>query len=412
MASVTAASASLSPACTSARRSQSSSIVDCRSAIGRNATVAPVVRRLESVIPSDPPRVEATAEHAEHPMRAVTRQVAFEPGGWTAERRAKVAELFDGLAPTWHTHLQRPAATAPLSDAYERGDVPRGGVCVEVASGDGQNTAFLASQHDVVIAADLSMVMLQHAPTDVGHRLRADSGDLPCAAGSVDVAVLVNAFLFPTEIDRVLAPDGVLVWVNTAGDLTPIFLTTDDVLRAAAGRVGRRRVRGGLGDVGRAPPHTGEPAPLARRPARADRGHPRADAAGVRSLRGAGPAVGRAGRDGGRRPRRPRGRRRPHRLRRHLGHAARRAAVAARGRPPLGQAGRRRSRAPRPRRRQLPHGRLPGPVRGARPRPHPPRRPPHADREPRLVRAARLPTRRRARRLVRARRPSSIRSRS
>jgi SAM-dependent methyltransferase len=194
-----------------------------------------VVRRLDRLIASDPPRIDATAEHAQHPMRAVTRQIAFEPGGWTAERRAKVAELFDGLAPTWHTHLNDPQRTAPLSDAYERGDVPRGGRCLEVASGDGQNTAFLASQHDVLIAADLSMVMLQHAPTDVGHRVRADSGDLPLRAGTVDVAVLVNAFLFPTELDRVLAADGVLVWVNTAGDLTPIHLTTDDVLRALPG---------------------------------------------------------------------------------------------------------------------------------------------------------------------------------
>jgi SAM-dependent methyltransferase len=194
-----------------------------------------MVRRLETVIAADPGRPTATDEHAAHPMRNVTRQIAFEPGGWTAERRTKVAELFDGLAPGWKSHLNDPQRTAALSDAYERGDVPRGGVCVEVASGDGQNTAFLAAHHDLLIAADLSMVMLQHAPTDVGHRVRADSGDLPLRSGTVDVAVLVNAFLFPAELDRVLAPGGVLVWVNTAGDLTPIHLTTDDVLTALPG---------------------------------------------------------------------------------------------------------------------------------------------------------------------------------
>jgi SAM-dependent methyltransferase len=194
-----------------------------------------MVLRLDRVIAVQVQRPDAAAEHAQHPMRNVTRQIAFEPGGWTAERRAKVAELFDGLAPGWKSHLNDPQRTAPLSDAYERGDVPRGGVCLEVGSGDGQNTAFLASHHDTVIAADLSMVMLEHAPTDVGFRVRADTGSSPYRAGSIDVAVLVNAFLFPTELDRLLAPGGVLVWVNTAGDLTPIHLTTDDVLRALPG---------------------------------------------------------------------------------------------------------------------------------------------------------------------------------
>jgi SAM-dependent methyltransferase len=193
------------------------------------------VQHLDRVVAVDGQRPNAGPDHAQHPMRNVTRQIAFEPGGWTAERRAKVAELFDGLAPGWKSHLDDPQRTAPLSDAYERGGIPGGGLCVEVASGDGQNTAFLASHHDRVLCADLSMEMLRHAPTDVGHRLRADAGDLPLRPASVDVAVLVNAFLFPAELDRVLAPDGVLVWVNTAGDLTPIHLTTDDVLRALPG---------------------------------------------------------------------------------------------------------------------------------------------------------------------------------
>ena len=201
----------------------------------RNATVARMVRRLESIVEPDPPRPTATDDHANHPMRTVTRQIAFEPGGWTAERRAKVAELFDGLAPGWHSHVDDPQRTAPLEDAYRRGDVPPGGRGLEVGSGDGQNTAFLAARHDAVIAADLSMEMLVRAPADAGARVRADAESAPLRTGSVDTAVLVNAFLFPHEIDRLLAPGGALVWVNTAGDLTPIHLTTDDVVRALPG---------------------------------------------------------------------------------------------------------------------------------------------------------------------------------
>lgn len=194
-----------------------------------------MVRRLDSTIEPDPPRPAATDQHANHPMRAVTRQIAFEPGGWTDERRTKVAELFDGLAPGWHSHLDDPQRTVPLEDAYRRGDVPPRGRCLEVGSGDGQNTAFLAERHDAVIAADLSLEMLVRAPAAAGARVRADAGSAPFRTGAIDTAVLVNAFLFPHEIDRLLAPDGVLVWVNTAGDLTPIHLTTDDVVRALPG---------------------------------------------------------------------------------------------------------------------------------------------------------------------------------
>ena len=194
-----------------------------------------MVRRLDSIVEPDPPRPAATPDHAAHPMRTVTRQIAFEPGGWTAERRAKVAELFDGLAPGWISHLDDPQRTVPLEDAYSRGDIPRGGRCLEVGSGDGQNTAFLATHHDVVIAADLSIEMLVRAPATAAPRVRADAGSAPLRAGRVDVAVLVNAFLFPHELDRLLAPDGALVWVNTAGDLTPIHLTAEDVVRALPG---------------------------------------------------------------------------------------------------------------------------------------------------------------------------------
>ena len=166
-------------------------------------------------------------------MRAVTRQVAFDGGaGWTDERRRKVADLFDGLAPEWHTHLADPQRTVPLADAYERGAIPAGGTCLEVGAGDGQNTAFLEERHEAVLALDLSLEMLRRGN---GVRLLADAGAAPLRDGSIDVAVLVNAFLFPAELDRLLAPGGTFVWVNTAGDLTPIHLSDEDVEAALPG---------------------------------------------------------------------------------------------------------------------------------------------------------------------------------
>ena len=169
-------------------------------------------------------------------MRKVTRQVAFDPGGWTAERRARVAELFDGLAPGWHERRGDPQRSAPLEDAYVRGGIPTDGVCLEVGSGDGQNTAFLALHHTTVLAVDLSIEMLRRAPVDAGHRVLADAGSAPLRTGSIDVVVLANAFLFPAEMARVLVRDGVVVWVNTAGDRTPIHLGADEVEAALPGR--------------------------------------------------------------------------------------------------------------------------------------------------------------------------------
>jgi SAM-dependent methyltransferase len=170
----------------------------------------------------------------DHPMRVVTRQVAFEPGGWTPERAAKVAALFDGLAAEWHTRHQ-PERQAPLVDALERGRVA-GGRCAELGSGDGYATPVLAERFDAVVAVDLSLEMLRRAPADVGARVRADAARLPLPDASVDAVVLVNALLFPAEVDRVLRPDGALVWVCSLGDRTPIYLPAADVERALPGR--------------------------------------------------------------------------------------------------------------------------------------------------------------------------------
>ena len=87
----------------------------------------------------------------------------------------------------------------------------------------------------VVLAAELSAEMLKLAPADVGVRLRADGSRLPLREGSIDAAVLINMFLFPAEMARVIAPAGVLVWVNTSGPDTPIHLPADEVDAALPG---------------------------------------------------------------------------------------------------------------------------------------------------------------------------------
>lgn len=167
-------------------------------------------------------------------MRKVTRQVAFEPGGWTPERAERVAMLFDGLAPEWHTRGS-PERTDALIDALARGGpFDRRRPCLELGSGIGLFTDRIVDRfgRGNVVAVDLSFEMLRRAPADVAPRMQADAARLPFRDGTFATAVLVNMLLFPHEIARVA---DALVWVNTIGDATPIHLSADEVESALPG---------------------------------------------------------------------------------------------------------------------------------------------------------------------------------
>ena len=185
-------------------------------------------------MPAEPGRPALGDAH--HPIRAVTRAVAFDgPAAWTPERAAHVAALFDELAPEWH--LRPGERLEAVADALDRGGPFPAGPCVEVGAGTGLATLLLAERLAPVVAMDLSAGMLALAPSSVP-RVRADAAHLPVATAAVAVLVLVNMFLFPVEAARVLRPDGVLVWVNTLGDTTPIHLTAADVAAALPGSWG------------------------------------------------------------------------------------------------------------------------------------------------------------------------------
>ena len=171
------------------------------------------------------------AQGAAHPMRAVTRQIAFEPDGWTPQRAAKVAQLFDGLAPDWNERLGTGRVEA-VADALARGKVSLGGRCLELGSGTGFASGLLSEHFDTVMACDLSGEMLRRAPAGPATRVWADASCLPVPEHSIDAVVLVNMFLFRAEVERVLRPQGTLVWVSSIGDRTPIYLSAEDVLDA------------------------------------------------------------------------------------------------------------------------------------------------------------------------------------
>ena len=191
-----------------------------------------MIETLPRIIEAAPDKPELAGP--DHPIRQVTRQIAFAPDAWTRERAAKVMELFDGLAPEWHTR-QTAGRLDSLRDALARGQVPEAGFCVEIGSGTGAGTRYLTERFESVVALDLSMEMLKRAPVDRGQRVQADAADMPIPSGTAQVIVLVNAFLFPSEIARVLAPEGVVVWVSSLGDRTPIYLSAQDVATALPG---------------------------------------------------------------------------------------------------------------------------------------------------------------------------------
>ena len=190
-----------------------------------------MLRELPRVVPAPPDRPEFAGP--DHPMRKVTRQVAFEAGGWTPERAAKVAALFNGLAAEWQARTSE-HRVEPIEDALARGRAGTG-LCVEIGSGTGNASGVLAKQFARVLAMDLAIEMLRRAPALDAARVQADAARLPLADASADAVVLVNALLFPDEVARVLAPGGCVVWVNTLGDRTPIHLPAADVDRALPG---------------------------------------------------------------------------------------------------------------------------------------------------------------------------------
>lgn len=164
-------------------------------------------------------------------MRIMTRQIAgLEKGEWDAESEKLVTETFDALAAEWHTRTS-PERTALVEDALQRGLDPllgRNQLAIEVGSGIGTYSQLLATRFQRLLSVELSWEMLSRAGDD-SLRIQGDGGRLPLRDGAADAVVLINAFLFPGEVERVLKAGGVLLWVNSSGEQTPIHLTTREV---------------------------------------------------------------------------------------------------------------------------------------------------------------------------------------
>ena len=183
-------------------------------------------------------------------MRIATRRAAgLDARGWTPELRGQVSGTFDDLAEEWHTRMS-PQRMGVVMDALVRGLDASGhstGLAVEIGSGIGAYSTRIAERFAMVVAVDLSYEMLRRAPSGPARRVQADAAALPLGDASAAAVVLINAFLFPAEVDRVLSPGGTLVWVNCSGEQTPIYLSADDLLSALPGEWTGTSSRAGQG---------------------------------------------------------------------------------------------------------------------------------------------------------------------
>ncbi len=183
---------------------------------------------LPRVVPESPGKPEDS--NLAHPMRKVTRDIAVDEHMWSDEVCENVKSLFNQLAPTWsqRTHSMK---FEPLEDAFERGlkSIDQDMICLEVASGTGLVTPLLKKRFKTVVSFDISKEMLINAPKDGSTKLLADSARIPIKSKTIDVAVLVNAFLFPKELCRTLKKNGYVVFISTLSDRTPIYLPPQEV---------------------------------------------------------------------------------------------------------------------------------------------------------------------------------------
>ncbi|TAN21025.1 MAG: class I SAM-dependent methyltransferase [Actinomycetota bacterium] len=167
----------------------------------------------------------------DHPMRKVTRQVAFDPGGWTSDRAQKVAKLFDELAGTWKDKDFN-SRILPVVDAMARGGIKPGGIGIELGCGTGAYSSTLSDYFDALLCIDISFEMLANSAQSSGFRIRGDGATLPVRDRTVDGLFCINTLLFPAEVDRILTENGYLVWVSSSGNQTPIYLSPAEVFAA------------------------------------------------------------------------------------------------------------------------------------------------------------------------------------
>ncbi len=120
----------------------------------------------------------------------------------------------------------------PLVDALTRLDLS-GRRCIDVGCGTGLAFGVLAARFEEVIGIEIAPGMLSLArERPNGTVIAGDAAALPLPEGSVDVVFVINALTFVDEIKRVLRPGGLMVWIASLGEDTPIYVPPATLGRA------------------------------------------------------------------------------------------------------------------------------------------------------------------------------------
>ncbi|WSV66029.1 class I SAM-dependent methyltransferase [Streptomyces sp. NBC_01013] len=123
----------------------------------------------------------------------------------------------------------------PSTAAYRSPRGPAWNSAQAPACSPGLFTPLPAAAYPTVISLDLSEQMLRQAAGRSRRRVRADAGRLALPDASVAAVATIDMLLYPTEAARVLAPEGVLLWINQLGEDGPLYLPTDAVAAALPG---------------------------------------------------------------------------------------------------------------------------------------------------------------------------------
>ena len=139
--------------------------------------------------------------------------------------------MFDQLASSWATQRSPghydalDAALAAVPSSRRR--------LLDLGSGTGAATTVLAERwpEAEVVGVDVSPGMVAEArrrlPSELAGRVRFELGDaasLPFGDEAFELVLLANMIPFFDELDRVLAPDGHLVFFASLGARTPMYV--------------------------------------------------------------------------------------------------------------------------------------------------------------------------------------------
>lgn len=194
---------------------------------------------------ADPPDENSDSDSktdaSRHPLRTLTRQLAFQ-GGWNPQLRLQFQSTFDELAPTWPTDNWL-NLTTQLSDALNRGiarsklRINKGETAraLDLGGGNGRAASLITEHFGKAIIVDISYEMLSRVPNEIANCIHADAACMPVPDGSIDLVVAANMFMFPKEINRILSDHGAFVWINSMGPRAPIYLSPHEVDSALPG---------------------------------------------------------------------------------------------------------------------------------------------------------------------------------